>query len=117
MASSAGGPSGADREAMYRHALDKAMAMGVPLFVSGNPVDVMAQQRGLTVHRGLTKVHVHRGVTGMHHSEGLGNYWMNWPGLTGHNYGRCKVQGDPDETALDFDFTVVMPEGWQPAPA
>lgn len=111
MAGSGGAPTPADRESMFRHALKKASAMGVPLLVRGNELDAAAQEQGLAVHKGPTKVYVHKGVTGMHQSEGLGNYWVSWPGLTGNNYGQCKVQGDPAEAELNLSFSIVMPKG------
>jgi len=111
MAGSAGAPGPQERDAMYRHALKKASAMGLPLFIRGNDLDAAAQEQGLAVHKGQTKVYVHKGMTGMHQSEGLGNYWVSWPGMTGHNYGNCRIQGDPAEAELNLNFSIIMPKG------
>lgn len=113
-ASTGGNPNANDKALMYKHALAKAAAMGVPLLVSDATVAPAVQERGLAIANVKSKVYVHKGVTGMHHNQGMwnGDYFIAWPGITVANRGQ-EPAADLKECGMDYSFQTVMPPGWK----
>ncbi len=112
-ASSGGAPNPTDKALMYKHALSKAIAMGVPLLVSDATVNPAVQEQGLTVANVNSKVFVHKGETGMHHNQGMGrDYFVCWPGITVQNRG-LEPSADMKECSMDYSFQTIMPPGWK----
>lgn len=114
-ASVGGNPGPAERALMYKHALAKAVSIGVPLLVTGKEVQPAAQERGLQIQNVACKVFVHRGETGMHHNQGMWgpDYFITWPDVkVGYN-GPRPGAGDK-EIAMNYSFDVVMPPNWKP---
>lgn len=98
---------------MYRHALGKAMAMGVPFFCAGGYAPQVAQERGLGVEQLNVAVVLDRGVTGNHHTQYLapiGQYGARWPDST-WNYGYSVAPALDQDLRLEAMVSVVFPAG------
>lgn len=95
---------------MYRHAMTKAHAMGVPFFCTGGHVNQIAQEKGLPVQNLNVTVHLDKGVTGTHHTQYLGPiapYGVGF-GETDWNYGNQRAK---DVHTMAGNVQVVMPPG------
>lgn len=113
-ASSGGRPGNPEKAMMYKHALAKAVSMGVPLMVSDNSVQAAVQERGLQLSNQKAKVYVHKGETGMHHNQGMWNadYFIAWAGIKVGQGGPKPAENDK-ECARDYTFQTVMPPDWK----
>lgn len=101
----------------YKHALNKARAMGIPLMYgpigygggkdSGAPA---MQEVGAVSQPAAAKVSFDRGTTGFHHCQSLlgdQKYWVTWPGFAVGNY--PIVAEDQTRYQADINCSVVMP--------
>lgn len=109
-----GGNVGQDQQLlMYRHALGKAMAMGVPFFCAGGHAPTVAQERGLAVEQLNVTVVLDRGVTGNHHTQymgPIGQYGARWPD-SNWNYGYSVAPALDQDLRLAGMVSVVFPPG------
>lgn len=98
---------------MYRHALGKAMAMGVPFFCAGGYAPQVAQERGLAVEQLNVAVLLDRGVTGNHHTQymaPIADYGARWPDST-WDYGYKVAPGMDQDLRMEAMVSVVFPAG------
>jgi hypothetical protein len=101
---------------MYRHAMNKAMAMEVPFFCAGGYAQQVAQERGLAVQQLNVTVVLDRGVTGNHHTQymaPIGQYGARWPDST-WNYGYSVAPALDQDLRLQAQVSVVFPPGLAP---
>src|SRR5262249_27257037 len=96
---------------MYRHAMEKAMAMGVPFIFNGGATvgAEVAKELGYEAVVQDVTMNLDKGHTGLHQSEGIDSdyYFVHWPGLGG---GYKEAPADSTSVALPVHAHVVMPK-------
>jgi hypothetical protein len=100
---------------MTRHALDKALAMGIPFFCSRD-VEEAARARGLEpVQHDVTVLH-DKGFTGIHHTQYLSRiapYGIRWPD-SDWQYGHKQAEDGKDILELTGRAQFVFPRHLAP---
>lgn len=82
----------------FKHAIQKAMAMGVPILFSNNVALQVAKELGYAVEQKAVGMRIDRGITGAHQSEIVAGaaYWVDVP--AGQEYHRAAT-----------NLSVIMP--------